>query len=148
MAVTTIRHSHTDRARRMHAFLVAAAMPLFVGALLSDWAYWSSYEIQWSNFASWLLAGALVLTGVAMVVALVEAARARHRGGRALARFLLLFGLFVVGFIDALVHARDAWAVMPAGLALSVAVAVLSTMAAWIAFTDLARHAAHAGDVP
>ena len=43
-----------------HAVMLAATVPLFLGALLSDWAYWRTYHIQWANFSSWLLAGALV----------------------------------------------------------------------------------------
>ena len=40
-----------------HALLLAGAVPLFLGALLSDITYARSYKIQWSNFASWLIAG-------------------------------------------------------------------------------------------
>ncbi len=42
----------------LHAVLLAATLPLFLGGLLSDIAYALSYEIQWSNFAAWLIAGA------------------------------------------------------------------------------------------
>ena len=61
----------TDRTRPkllhpVHAILLASTLPLFLGALLSDWAYSSSYQIQWLNFASWLIAGALVLCGLAL----------------------------------------------------------------------------------
>lgn len=57
-----------DRVRRrtihpFHAFLLAGAAPLFLGALLSDIAYARSYQIQWISFASWLIAGALVVAG-------------------------------------------------------------------------------------
>jgi uncharacterized membrane protein len=148
LAATTIRHTATGGTGRLHAFLVAAAMPLFVGSLLNDWAYWSSYEIQWSNFASWLLAGGLVFIGIALVVALADLLRARDRGDRRLGRLVLLLGIVVVGFINALVHARDAWAVMPAGLVLSIAVAVLATIAAWLAFADLAASPADTRDLP
>lgn len=43
----------------IHVVLLAGIIPLFLGGLLSDIAYASSYEIQWNNFASWLIAGAL-----------------------------------------------------------------------------------------
>ena len=45
--------------------------------------------------------------------------------------------LFVTGFINSLVHARDAWAVMPMGLVFSVVVLVLATVATGIAFSGL-----------
>ena len=122
---------------RWLAFLLAAALPLFLGALLCDWTYWSSYEIQWSNFASWLVAGGMVFLGIALVCALIDVFRAERRGGRALVHFVLLLVAFVLGFINALVHARDAWAVMPSGIVLSVVVLLLVAVATAMAFAGL-----------
>ena len=121
--------------QRRHAFLLAAALPLFLGALLSDYAYWSSYEIQWSNFASWLMAGGLVFAGIALACAVIDLFRAERRGGRLLVYFVLLLSTFTLGFVNALVHARDAWAVMPTGLMLSAVVMVLAGAATWMAFS-------------
>ena len=123
-------------AGRWHAFLLAAAVPLFLGALLGDWAYWKSYEIQWSNFASWLVAGGMVFLGIALVCALIDVFRAGRRG-RALVHFALLLVAFVLGFINALVHARDAWAVMPSGIVLSIVVLLLVAVATAMAFAGL-----------
>ena len=121
----------------VHAVLLAGALPLFLGALLSDWAYSSSYEVQWTNFASWLIAGGLVLAGFALVWALVDLLRADVGGGRRSLYFLLLLGTFLLGFINALVHAKDVWAKMPAALILSVIVAILAAAATWIGFSSL-----------
>ncbi|MCK9540184.1 DUF2231 domain-containing protein [Dokdonella sp.] len=115
----------------LHAFLLAGAVPLFLGALLSDIAYARSYQIQWSNFASWLIVGALVFAGLALLWAIVDLFRADRRANRALAYFLLLLATWVLGFINALEHAKDAWAIMPTSLILSVIVAVLACAAAW-----------------
>ena len=133
----TMDHPHVVAPGRWHAFLLAAAVPLFLGALLGDWAYWKSYEIQWSNFASWLVAGGMVFLGIALACALVDLFRADRRGGRSLMLFVWLLVAFVLGFIDALVHARDAWAVMPTGLALSVVVLLLVAVATAMAFAGL-----------
>jgi uncharacterized membrane protein len=131
---------------RWHAFLLAAALPLFLGALLCDCTYWSSYESQWSNFASWLMAGGLVFAGVALVCALVDLFRAERRGGRTLAYFVLLLAVFVLGFVNSLVHARDAYGVMPSGLVLSAVVLVLAGAATWLACSHQAcSHQAFAG---
>src|SRR5690606_30655328 len=92
-------------------------------------AYWRSHEIQWSNFASWLIVGGLVFGAVALVWALLLAVRAHAPKGRALWYFVLLLATWVLGFFNALVHARDAWASMPAGLVLSLIVAVLACAA-------------------
>jgi uncharacterized membrane protein len=121
----------------LHAVLLAATIPLFLGAVLSDLAYSSTYQVQWSNFASWLIAGGLVFGGFALVWALVDLLGARRRGGRSLIYVLLLLATWVVGFINALVHARDAWATMPTGLTLSVIVAVLACVATWVGFSSL-----------
>lgn len=122
----------------MHAVISTSALPLFLGAFLSDWAYSGSFQPQWINFSSWLIAGALVLTGVAMLWALVELLRRRG----SLISLLLLLATFVLGFVNALVHARDAAATMPTGLVLSVVVLVLAAVAAGVGLTAWCRRAA------
>jgi uncharacterized membrane protein len=125
----------------VHAFLLAASVPLFVGAALRDYAYASSYQIQWINFASWLNAGGLVFGVAALVCTLVGLFRVERRGdrrsGRLVVGVVLLLAMCVLGFIDALVHARDAWASMPTALVLSVIVAVLACAATWVGFSGL-----------
>lgn len=117
----------------LHAFLLAGCVPLFLGALFADWAYSATYEIQWTNFASWLLVGAMVLAGFALLWALIDLLRAdRSWRGRPLVYFLVLVAAFIVGFIDALVHAKDAWAKMPEALILSVIVTALVLVAGWL----------------
>ena len=132
MAVTTDR-VNSRAPGRLPAFLLAAAFPLFLGALWSDYGYSTSYELQWSNFASWLVAGGMVFLGIALVFAIVDL----FRGRRSLLYFVLLLAGFVLGFINALVHARDAYAVMPTGLVLSLVVMVLIAVATWMAFAGL-----------
>lgn len=110
----------------MHANLAFAALPLFLGALLSDWAYARSYEVQWTNFAAWLIAGGLVLAGLALLWAALDLLRPRAVRGRTQGLYLLLLLLsFGIGFVNALVHAKDGWAAMPSGLVLSVLVFLL-----------------------
>jgi uncharacterized membrane protein len=122
----------------VHAFLLAGSVPLFLGTLLSDITYSRSYEVQWSNFASWLLVGALVFAGLALLWALIELLRGDRRWrGRPLIYFLVLLAAWIVGFIDALVHAEDAWAKMPQALILSLIVTVLAFAAAWLGFSTL-----------
>lgn len=124
----------------MHAVIVSSGLPLFVGALLSDWAYASSYQVQWTHFASWLIAGGLVFAGVGLPWAVADAlsprARRPRRGGVYL---LLLLGTFVLGFVNALVHARDGWAAMPDGLVLSALVALLAAAACAVGLAGFGR---------
>nr|WP_219856979.1 DUF2231 domain-containing protein [Stutzerimonas kunmingensis] len=121
----------------MHATLLAGTVPLFLGAMLSDIAYFKTYEIQWSNFAAWLIAGGLVFCGLALLFAVVNLLRAHHKKGRPLMYFLLLLATWVLGFINALEHAKDAWATMPLGLVLSVIVTLLACAATWIGVSNL-----------
>jgi uncharacterized membrane protein len=124
----------------VHAFLLAASVPLFLGGLFSDLAYSSSYEIQWTNFASWLIAGALVFAGLALVWAFIDLLRAdRAWRGRPLVYFFLLLAAWILGFVNALVHAKDAWAKMPEALILSLIVSLLILGAAWLGFATLRR---------
>jgi uncharacterized membrane protein len=125
----------------MHATLAFAALPLFLGALFSDWAYSRSYEVQWTNFASWLIAGGLLLAGLALLWGLVDLLRSSMRHRRHGAYLLLLLLGFGVGFVNALVHAKDGWAAMPSGLVLSVVVVVLVALASVMGLVSLRRRA-------
>lgn len=118
----------------LQAVLLAGTIPLFLGALLSDFAYLRSYQIQWANFSSWLIAGALVFCGFALLFALVNLVRADYRRGCVLMHFLVLLATWILGFLNALEHAKDAWAIMPVGLILSVIVTVLAIVATWLGF--------------
>jgi len=124
------------RLHPLHAILLAFPLPLFLGALLSDLAYQASFNVQWANFSSWLIAGGLFFGGFALLWALValfvgETARTRQP----LVYFVVLLVMWVIGFINALVHAKDAWATMPEGLYLSVITALLALIAAWIGYS-------------
>ena len=123
----------------LHAVLLAGTVPLFLGAALSDAAYVSTYEIQWNNFASWLIVGGLAFAGIALLFAIIDLCRAdRRASGHRPVCVRLLLATWVLGFFDALVHARDAWASMPTGLVLSVIVVVLACVATWFGFCRLA----------
>jgi uncharacterized membrane protein len=120
----------------LHAILLAFPFPLFLGALLSDLAYWSSFEVQWANFSSWLIAGGLLVGAFALLWALVNLfRRGTARTGRPAVYFIVLLAMWVLGFVNALVHAKDAWATMPEGLYLSAVTALLALVAAWIGYS-------------
>lgn len=118
----------------IHGMLLAGTIPLFLGAALSDYAYASSYQIQWTNFASWLIVGGLIFGGFALLWAIINLIRTDHRSGFSLLYVLLLLATWVLGFFNSLVHAKDAWASMPTGLILSVIVFLLTCASTWIGF--------------
>ncbi|MBA2923422.1 hypothetical protein G9Q84_11010 [Pseudomonas sp. P7] len=115
----------------LHATLLAGTVPLFLGALLSDIAYTQTYQIQWANFASWLIAGALVFGGFALLFALVNLLRAERKAGQPTRYVLLLLATWILGLVNAFQHAKDAYASMPTGLVLSAIVMLLTLAATW-----------------
>jgi uncharacterized membrane protein len=135
----TVDRKHQRPLHPLHAILLAGTVPLFLGVLLSDIAYASSYEMQWKNFASWLIVGGLVFSGFALLWALIRLLRAGQRGRGPTLYFSLLLAIWILGFINALVHAKDAWASMPEGLILSAIVAALALAATGVGFTSFAR---------
>lgn len=128
----TVRPAYVRPPGTLHTILLAGSVSLFLGALLSDYAYFATHQIQWSNFASWLNAGALLFSGLALVFALVNLLRAQRKGGQPLTYFALLLVTWVIGLVNAFQHAKDAWAVMPTGLVLSAVVFVLICITAVI----------------
>ena len=133
----TVHPTYRSTPGPLHAILLAGTVPLFLGALLSDIAYYKSYQIQWSNFASWLIAGGLVFCGLALLFALVNLIRAQRKAGRPVMYFLLLLVTWVLGLGNAFEHAKDAWAAMPSSLILSVIVTLLAFVTACIGLTNL-----------
>lgn len=133
---TLSAHAHPRPLHPLHAIFLAFPLPLFLGALVSDLAYRSTFQIQWSNFSSWLIAGGLLVGAFALVWALVGLLRGGTAGkGRSIAYFIVLLAMWVLGLINAFVHAKDAWAVMPEGLVLSVIATLLALIAAWIGYS-------------
>lgn len=130
--VSTVPRRYASAFHPVHALLLGGALALFLGGLLSDIGYFRTYEIQWNNFASWLIAGGLVVAGAALVCALLALLPSRRTRG-SLLHFVLLLATWIFGFFNALMHARDAWASMPGGLVLSVITVVLAIVATWFA---------------
>jgi uncharacterized membrane protein len=119
------------------AVCLAGGLVLFLAAALADGAYASSYEIQWNNFASWLLVGALIMSAIALGLSLINL-RFPHRRTRPhlLYSFSLAIG-WLIGLFNAFTHARDAWGSMPAGLWLSVVSTLALALATWLFYFSL-----------
>jgi len=120
----------------LHAIVLGFPLPLFLGALLSDLAYRGNFHVQWANFASWLIAGGLLVGAFAVLAAgidLIRGGTASRR--RSLVYFLVLLAMWGLGFVNALVHSKDAWAVMPEGVFLSAITALLALVAAWMGYS-------------
>jgi uncharacterized membrane protein len=118
----------------LHGVLLAGALTLFMGTLLADVAYAKTFDVQWKNFSSWMLAGALLFSGIALLCAVIGSFRPVQRARGFIPYAVLLLITWLVGFFNALMHARDAWASMPTGLVLSVITVVLACIATWLGF--------------
>ena len=131
-------HSIAGTSARMHPLhLIALAgmLPLFLGAMASDIAYAKTFEVQWTNFASWLIAAGLVFSGVVLVLSAVRAFGKNPNGRQGFLYLGVAAAIFVLGFVNSLIHAKDGWAAMPAALILSVITTVLVMVAIYLGFT-------------
>jgi uncharacterized membrane protein len=127
--------AHRRHLHPLHAIFLGFPVALFTGALLCDLAYASSTHVQWINFAQWLLAGGLLVGAFALLWAVIGVMRVAPVGKRRRALyFVALLAMWVLGFINSLIHAKDAFASMPAGVYLSAIVTLLALMAAWIGY--------------
>lgn len=126
----------------LHGIALSFPVALFTAALAADLAYLASAEIQWSNFASWSIAGALAFGGLVLLWALVDWLRLLRRpgGARRFAYVAVLAAMFAAGLVNAFHHARDAWSSVGAtGLALSAASTLLALVAASMVFSRTLR---------
>lgn len=118
----------------IHGMLLAGTIPLYLGSVLSDLAYARSYQIQWTNFASWLIVGGLVFGGLALLCAVIKLIRTNHRSGYLILYAVLLAATWLLGFFNSLIHAKDAWAAMPTGLVLSAVALLFACVSTWFGF--------------
>lgn len=130
-------HSYRHGLHPLHTVLLVGTLPLFIGAMLCDYAYSTSYHIQWATFASWLNIGGLVFTGLAFFCSIVGFFHAADRNLALMIYPALLLLTWILALVNALAHARDAWAMMPAGFALSIVVVLLAGTATWVGFSRL-----------
>src|SRR3546814_5752178 len=74
----------------------------------------------------------MVLASIALLCGIIEFFSGRRRP----VYLLVLVATWIVGFFDALHHSRDAWAIIPTAVVLSVIVTVLACVATWIGFAS------------
>ena len=99
-------------------------------------AVWGPVSLRpnfWDLAALLLLVGAMVFTSIALLCGIVGLVR----GSRHVLYVVALVATWVIGFWNALHHARDAWAIMPMALVLSVIVTLLALLATWAGFASL-----------
>ncbi|CVE73567.1 MULTISPECIES: DUF2231 domain-containing protein [Serratia] len=103
----------------------------FTAALIFDIIYACTANIQWVNGASWLIAIGLVFAIIPRLINLVQVwfGSGRLQGSPVKFHFWLNLIAIVLAIINAFVHSRDAYAVVPQGLVLSAIVVALLSLA-------------------
>jgi uncharacterized membrane protein len=105
----------------------------FTGALITDYVYTKSSDMQWTNFSAWLLFFGMIFATAAGLFGIICLLVEKPRGLAALS-WLYGLSLLVVYFLalfNNFVHSRDAWtSVVPTGLNLSVATVFAVLLAA------------------
>jgi uncharacterized membrane protein len=99
----------------------------FVAALIFDAVYAKTGEMLWMKGAAWLIAIGLVFAIIPRVVNLVQVWITSRRTTVAAERldFWLNLLAIVVAIVNAFVHSRDAYSVIPAGAWLSALTVLL-----------------------
>lgn len=119
----------------VYATLVQFPAVCFIGALITDIAYWRSTMFIWETFSIWLLTAGCIVGGFALLAGLIT--WFSHRHVRAL-RFaglhvLVSIAAFALSILNAFVHSRDGYtAVVPLGISLSIVVVALMLVATWL----------------
>jgi len=129
---------HGSKASALHGILLSFPVALFSLALATDIAYLKTAETQWTNFASWSIAGALVFGGLVLAWALIEwLVKLGHPASRGrLVYFAVLAVMWIIGLVNAFHHARDGWSsVGTVGLILTIISTVLALVAGWIFYS-------------
>jgi uncharacterized membrane protein len=127
----------------IHPMLVPFPIACFVGALITDLAYWFTGEMMWADFSAWLVTVGVITGFLAAIAGLIDflgnrLVRAQapawpHVIGNAIVLVLATLNMFV--------HSRDAWtSVVPTGLILSAVVVLILLFTGWMGGAMVYRH--------
>ena len=99
----------------------------FVAALIFDIIYSETAEILWDKGAAWLIVFGLLFAVVPRLVNLTQVWFTSKKTTTPMDKLSFWLNLFaiVTAIINAFVHSRDAYAVVPSGLWLSIITVVL-----------------------
>ena len=114
--------------------LVSFSTAYFVGALVTDLAYWQVPDVVWERFSIWLIAAGLVMAGLAAIAYAIDLAGGRQIDRPAWPRIIGYALAVSLSLVNAFVHSRDGYtAVVPTGLMLSALVVAVLLLTAGVA---------------
>ena len=136
-----LKSAAKPRGRPIHKMLVSFSAAYFVGALVTDLAYWQVPDVVWERFSIWLIAAGLVMAGLAAVAYAVDLAGGRQIDRPAWPRIIGYALAVSLSLVNAFVHSRDGYtAVVPTGLMLSALVVAVLLLTAGVASALANRH--------
>jgi uncharacterized membrane protein len=127
----------------IHPMLVPIPIVCFIGALLTDIAYYATAEMMWADFSSWLLIVGLIGGVLAALAGLTDFLGNRLIRAQAPAwpHLLGMFLVLLLSFFNALIHTRDAWtSVVPTGIILSIVVVLILPITGWLGWALVYRN--------
>jgi uncharacterized membrane protein len=118
-------------ANAVYGLLNPIPFGFFVAALIFDIIYARSAEVMWGKGAAWLIVFGLLFAVIPRLINLVQVwiTGRRYSTNADKLDFWLNLVAIVAGIFNAFVHSRDAYAVVPAGLWLSVCTVILLSIA-------------------
>jgi len=118
----------------LYPVLAPFAVAFFLGAFVTDLAYWCAPDATWETFSVWLITAGVVMAGLSMMAGLIDFVGRRRNSvlTPVWPRLLATAVAFVLAFINAFIHSRDGYtAVVPTGLILSGLVVVIMLCTTW-----------------
>jgi len=115
---------------QVYRALVAFPIATFSLTVVTDLAYLQTSNLLWLHFSEWLLLAGLVVGILAAIYLAVICLVRRSRPSRLHAMFGIL--ALILAALNSFIHSADGWtAVMPYGLATSIATVVAMLLASW-----------------
>ena len=120
---------HSRARALLHGGFIGAGAVLLIAAFGTDYTYYKTALWQWANFSAWLITAGLIVTGVAVILLLIDFATGRA-GRLNTGSFILVTAAALLSLVNAFVHSRDAWtSVVPQGILLSAVSTILLLIA-------------------
>jgi uncharacterized membrane protein len=135
-------------ANALYGLLNPIPFGFFVAALIFDVVYVGSANVLWAKAAAWLITLGLLIAVIPRVINLVQVwITSRHATLRAeRLDFWLNLVAIVLAIVNAFVHTRDAYAIVPAGAWLSAGTVLLLAIAHVVIATRYAALREYAHD--